>query len=81
MSSTSKLPEVEFFSDEVNGIEYLNVGLRWYVNGKEVRAVLGAFQGDVAQEAMVIIKGLVEQAVIYVLGLDADVGGGANVNG
>jgi hypothetical protein len=80
MSSTSKLPEVEFFSDDVDGIEYLNVGLRWYVNGKEVRAVLGAFQGDVAQEAMVIIKGLVEQAVIYVLGLDGDVGG-ANVEG
>ncbi len=81
MSSTSLLPEVEFFSEPVNDVEYLNVGLKWYVNGKKQRAVLGAFQGEISQEAMVTIKGLVEQAVIYVLGLDADIGGGANVNG
>ena len=76
-------PEVEFFTDDVNKVEYLNVGLVWYdpVKGKEVRAVLGAFAGDLDQDAMVIIKGLVEQAVIYVLGLDADVGGAANVEG
>ena len=65
-------PKVEFFSDDVDGVEYLNVGLVWYdpKKGEEVRAVLGAFTGDLDQDAMVIIKGLVEQAVIYVLGLE-----------
>ena len=70
MSSTSLLPEVEFFSDEIDGVEYLNVGLKFEINGVERRAVLGAFQGDVSQEAMIIIKGLVEQACLYTLGLD-----------
>ncbi len=64
-------PEVEFFSDDVDGVEYLNVGLKWEDgDGKELRAVLGAFQGNLAQEAMVIIKGLVEQACLFVLGLE-----------
>jgi len=74
-------PEVEFFSDEVNGVEYLNVGLKFEKDGQPQRAVLGAFRGEISQEAMVIIKGLVEQACLYTLGLDGDVGGGANVNG
>ena len=68
-------PEVEFFTDDVDGVEYLNVGLVWQSTllkneGDTVRAVLGAFTGSLDQDAMVIIKGLVEQAVIYVLGLD-----------
>ena len=72
-------PLVEFFSEKVDGVEYLNVGLKWIpAEGRDAttespdiqRAVLGAFEGEVSQEAMVIIKGLVEQAVMYVLGID-----------
>ena len=63
-------PEVEFFSEKIDGVEYLNVGLKWLNEKGEQRAVLGAFEGDVSQEAMVIIKGLVEQAVMYVLGIE-----------
>ncbi len=64
------IPEVEFFAETVDGIEYLNVGLQFEDSDGLVRAVLGTFQGEVPQEALVIIKGLVEQACIYVLGLD-----------
>jgi len=65
------LPEVEFFTEDVDDVEYLNVGLKWIdQKGFEVRAVLGAFQGELPQEAMVTIKGLVEQACVYVLELD-----------
>ena len=67
------MPEVEFFTEDVDGIEYLNVGLRWFdAEGFELRAVLGAFQGELDQDAMIVIKGLVEQACIYTLGLDDD---------
>ena len=67
------MPEVEFFSEEADGIEYLNVGLKWDDGSGEVmRCVLGAFQGDLDQQAMIIIKGLVEQACIFILGLDDD---------
>ncbi len=66
----SSNPEVEFFSEEIEGIEYLNVGLKFEKDGKTKRCVLGAFQGDISQEAMTIIKGLVEQACLYTLGLD-----------
>ena len=66
-----KLPEVEFFSEDIDGIEYLNVGLVWEdADAVETRAVLGAFTGTLDQTAMVIIKGLVEQAAVYLLGLD-----------
>lgn len=61
------MPEVEFFSEDVDGVEYLNVGLQWDDDGESKRAVLGAFQGDLDQQAMIIIKGLVEQACLYVL--------------
>jgi hypothetical protein len=62
------MPEVEFYTEDVDGVEYLNIGLQW-VNpeGEPIRAVLGAFQGDMPQEAMIAIKGLVEQACIYVI--------------
>ncbi len=71
-------PEVEFFMEEVDGTEYLNVGLTWEcpedlpLGRGELHAVLGAFKGDLDQEAMVIIKGLVEQACIYTLGLNLE---------
>ncbi len=70
-------PEVEFFVEEVDGVEYLNVGLTWQSvliknEGDTERAVLGAFKGDLDQEAMIIIKGLVEQACLYTLGLNLD---------
>ncbi len=66
-------PEVEFFSEDVDGVEYLNVGLVWPDHdGSELRAVLGAFSGKnpIDQNGMSIIKGLVEQACIYVLRLE-----------
>ena len=74
-------PRVEWFSDDVDGQEYLNVGLVFEREGEEVRCVLGAFQGDVGQEAMTVITGLVEQACLYTLGLDGDLGGGAGIEG
>ena len=66
-------PEVEFFTDDVDGVEYLSVGLKWEKDGEEVRAVLGAFTGTLDQEAMAIIKGLVETAGMFLLGLDQQV--------
>ena len=65
-------PEVEFFSEDVDGVEYLNVGLVWEQDGTEARAVLGAFSGKdpIDQNGMSIIKGLVEQACLYVMGLE-----------
>ena len=65
-------PRVEWFSDDVDGVEYLNVGLQFERDGNEVRCILGAFQGEIGQEAMVIITGLVEQACMYTLGLDGE---------
>ena len=59
-------PEVEWFSEDVEGVEYLNVGLKFYYNGEETRAVLGAFGEEIGQEAMQVISALVEQAVVYV---------------
>jgi hypothetical protein len=77
-------PLVEFFSEDVDGTEYLNVGLVWEdpYTGDEKRAVLGAFTGELEQQSMTIIKGLVEQAGIYLLDLDEkevpkDPGGGS----
>lgn len=58
--------EVEFFTEDIDGVEYLNVGLKWMCDGEELRAVLGAFTGEVDQTALRIIKGLVEEAVGYV---------------
>ena len=75
-------PEVEFFSEDVDGVEYLNVGLVWgksvfdddegVFHMEEQRAVLGAFSGKdpIDQNGMSIIKGLVEQACLYVMGLE-----------
>ena len=59
-------PEVEWFSEDVDGTEYLNVGLKFY-RGEEVsRCVMGAFGEEIGQEAMQVISALVEQAVEYV---------------
>ncbi len=66
-------PEVEFFIEEMNDVEYLNIGLKWEdADGEQVQAVLGAIKGDISQDAMVVIKGLVEQACIYTLGINVD---------
>ena len=69
-------PRVEFFSEDVDGTEYLNVGLVWTSveegthETQELRAVLGAFSGTnpLDQNGMSIIKGLVEEACLFVLG-------------
>ena len=76
-------PTVEWFSDDVDGVEYLNVGLAFEKEGEVVRCVLGAFQGELSQEAMVVITGLVEQACLYTLGLDYEPvgGGGSGIEG
>ena len=61
--------EVEFFSEDIDGTEYLNVGLVFPgPDGEGRRCVLGAFTGEVDQDAMRIMKSLVEEAVGYVLG-------------
>ena len=64
-------PEVEFFSEDIDGAEYLNVGFKFYVPDRDepVRCVLGAFSGGLEQEGMRIIKGLVEEAAIYMQGV------------
>lgn len=60
------MPEVEFFSEAVDGVEYLNVGFKFEYDGVTKRCVLGAFEGEGPdQQAMIIIKGLVEQAALY----------------
>ncbi len=59
--------KVEFFTDDVDGQEYLNVGLVWTdEEGETVRAVLGAFQGEPGEEALVIIRALVETACEFI---------------
>ena len=61
--------EVEFFSEDRDGVEYLNVGMKFpNAQGETVRCVLGAFTGEVDQEAMRIMKGLVEEAAGYIIG-------------
>jgi hypothetical protein len=58
---------VEFFSEDLDGTEYLNVGFVFEVDGTQHRAVLGAFTGELEQESMTIIKGLVEQAAEFMV--------------
>ena len=64
-------PEVEFFSEDIEGDEYLNVGFKFFVPAREepVRCVLGAFSTPLEQEGMRIIKGLVEEAATYMQGV------------
>ena len=64
-------PEVEFFSEDIDGQEYLNVGFKFYVPEEEepIRCVLGAFSGGLEDEGMRIIKGLVEEAALYMQGV------------
>ena len=59
-------PTVEWFSEDVDGIEYLNVGLKFAIDGELMHAVLGAFQGEIEQDAMQVITALVEQACQFV---------------
>ena len=60
-------PKVEFFTEDIDGTEYLNVGFVFYVpNEKEpVRCVLGAFSVFPEDDGLLIIKSLVEEAAIY----------------
>ena len=61
--------EVEFFSEDKDGVEYLNVGFKFPgPDGEVQRCVLGAFTGEVDQDAMRIMKGLVEEAAGYIIG-------------
>ena len=64
-----KQPEVEFFSEDIEGNEYLNVGFKFYVPGSDepVRCVLGAFGVAPEEEGLRIIKALVEEAAGYML--------------
>ena len=64
-------PEVEFFSEDIDGTEYLNVGFKFWLPevAEPIRCVLGAFSGEVDQNAMRIIKGLVEEAATYMQGV------------
>ena len=66
-----ELPKVEFYTEDIDGVEYLNVGFVFHVpDAKEpVRCVLGAFSGEVDQNGMRIIKGLVEEAAAYMQGI------------
>lgn len=65
------IPKIEFFSDEVDGVEYINIGLQWEKgDGTIVHAVLGALEGELEENAMIVIKGVAEQACMYVLELD-----------
>ena len=66
-----KLPEVEFFTEDIDDVEYINVGFVFYRPGQEepVRCVLGAFSGGLEQDGMRIIKGLVEEAGGYMQGV------------
>ena len=87
-------PEVEFFSEDIEGVDYLNVGFKFQTpDGNLQHCVLGAFTGEIEQEAMVIIKGLVEQAALFIEEAYAEmpalekasrlhiVGGGAGLDG
>ncbi len=61
-------PEVEFFTEDVDGVDYLNVGFKFMgADGEVKRAVLGAFSGDLDNDAMTIIKGLVEEASLFII--------------
>lgn len=64
-------PEVEFFTEDIDDVEYLNVGLKFYVpdSVEPIRCVLGAFSGGVEQDGLRIIKGLVEEAATYMQGV------------
>ena len=64
-------PEVEFFSEDVDGVEYLNVGFKFYVPNTDepIRCVLGAFRDTPDDNGLTIIKALVEEATIYMQGV------------
>lgn len=65
------IPKVEFFSEEMDGVEYINIGLQWEKgDGTIVHAVLGALAGELEPDAMKVIAGVAEQACMYVLELD-----------
>ena len=66
-----ELPKVEFYTEDIDGVEYLNVGFVFYVPDHEdpIRCVLGAFTGELDQNGMRIIMGLVEEAAAYMQGV------------
>ena len=66
-----ELPKVEFYTEDIDDVEYLNVGFVFHVPDSEepVRCVLGAFTGGLDQNGMRIIKGLVEEAAAYMQGI------------
>ena len=62
------MTKVEFFTEDIDDVEYLNVGLVFPdANGTEQRCVLGAFSVHPEEEGLMIIQALVEEAVGYVL--------------
>ena len=66
-----KQPEVEFFSEDIDGVDYLNVGFKFYTPDSEepIRCVLGAFSIQPEEDGLRIIKSLVEEACIYMQGV------------
>jgi len=64
-------PEVEFFTEDVDGVEYLNVGFKFSVpnDDEPIRCVLGAFSVSPEDDGLVIIKSLVEEAAQYMQGI------------
>ena len=64
-------PEVEFFTEDVDGQEYLNVGFKFWVpdSAEPIRCVLGAFGVQPEEDGLRIIKALVEEATIYMQGV------------
>ncbi len=64
-------PEVEFFTEDVDDVEYLNVGFKFFVPNSDepIRCVLGAFRDAPDDNGLTIIKALVEEAAIYMQGV------------
>lgn len=63
-------PLVEFFTDTIDDVDYMNIGLVFERDGEEVRAVIGAVEGTLTQDQMKIIAGVAEEACLYVLDLN-----------
>ena len=66
-----KQPEVEFFTEDVDGDEYLNVGFKFYTpdSDEPIYCVLGAFGVQPDENGLRIIKALVEEATGYMQGV------------
>ena len=61
--------KVEFFTEDIDDVEYLNVGLAFPgKDGEMQRCVLGAFSVSPEEDGLMIIQALVEEAAGYILG-------------